>query len=51
MENAGRVKLMRSGDLSALPVQNFFDYDIDDLNRRFGKGNWLFAYWKEDRKV
>ena len=38
-------------DLSALPVQNFFDYDIDDLNRRFGEGNWRFAYWKEDRKV
>ena len=38
-------------DLSALPVQNFFDYDIEDLNRRFGEGNWRFAYWKEDRKV
>ena len=38
-------------DLSALPVQNIFDYDIDDLNRRFGEGNWRFAYWKEDRKV
>jgi len=38
-------------DLSALPVQTYFDYDIDDLNRRFGEGNWRFAYWKEDRKV
>ena len=38
-------------DLSALPVQNFFDYNIEDLNRRFGEGNWRFAYWKEDRKV
>ena len=38
-------------DLSALPVQNYFDYDIEDLNRRFGEGNWRFAYWKEDRKV
>lgn len=38
-------------DLSTLPVQNVFDYDIEDLNRRFGEGNWRFAYWKEDRKV
>lgn len=44
----GKKKRM---DLSALPVQNIFDYDIDDLNRRFGEGNWRFAYWKEDRKV
>jgi len=28
-----------------------FDYDIEDLNRRFGEGNWRFAYWKEERKV
>ena len=27
-------------DLSGLPVQNYFDYDIEDLNRRFGEGNW-----------
>ena len=38
-------------DLSALPVQNFFDYDIEDLNRRFGEWNWRFVYWKEERKV
>ena len=38
-------------DLSGLDVQNFFDYDIDELNRQYGKGNWRFAYWKEDRKV
>lgn len=38
-------------DLSGLDVQNFFDYDIDELNRQYGEGNWRFAYWKEDRKV
>ena len=38
-------------DLSGLDVQNFFDYDIDELNRMYGEGNWRFAYWKEDRKV
>ena len=44
----GRKKRM---DLSRLDVQNFFDYDIDELNRAYGEGNWRFAYWKEDRKV
>ena len=38
-------------DLSGLAVQHYFDYDIDELNRQYGEGNWRFAYWKEDRKV
>ena len=38
-------------DLSGLDVQNFFDYDIDELNRMYGEGNWRFAYWKAERKV
>lgn len=38
-------------DLSGLDVQTFFDYDIDELNRQYGEGNWRFAFWKEDRKV
>ncbi len=44
----GRKKRM---DLSGLDVQSFFDYDIDELNRVYGEGNWRFTYWKEDRKV
>lgn len=47
-KTAGRKKRM---DLSGLDVQNFFDYDIDELNRKYGEGQWRFAYWKEDRKV
>ena len=38
-------------DLSGLSVQHFFDYNIDELNRQYGEGNWRFAYWKEDHKV
>ena len=45
---AGRKKRM---NLSGLDVQNYFDYDIDELNRKYGEGNWRFAFWKEDRKV
>ena len=47
-KQAGRKKRM---DLSGLDVQNFFDYDIDKLNREYGEGNWRFAYWKAERKV
>ena len=38
-------------DLSGLPVQNVFDYDIDELNRKYGEGNWRFAFWSERRSV
>lgn len=33
-------------DLSGLPVQTWFEYDIDELDRAYGKGNWRFAFWK-----
>ena len=39
----------RARDLSKLPKKTVFEYDIDDLNRRYGEGNWRFAFWhKED---
>lgn len=47
-KNTRRKKRM---DLSKLEVQNYFDYDIEELNRKYGEGNWRFVYWKEDKKV
>ena len=44
----GRKKRM---DLSGLPVQTIFDYDIDELNRKYGEGNWRFAFWTEEKSV
>ena len=38
-------------DLSRLPVQTIFEYDIDELNRKYGEGNWRFAFWTEERTV
>lgn len=45
------TKRKKRMDLSKLDVQTYFAYDIDELNRKYGEGNWRFVYWKEDRKV
>ena len=37
--------------LSGLPVQTWFEYDIDELDRAYGKGNWRFAFWKGTKTV
>ena len=44
----GRKKRM---DLSGLPEQIDFDYDIEELNRTYGEGNWRFAFWSERKTV
>jgi hypothetical protein len=41
----------RDSDLSNLPKQVIYDYDINDLNARYGEGNWRFAYWHKHRTV
>ena len=47
-EQEGQKRRM---DLSKLPVQTIFDYDIDELNRKYGEGNWRFAFWSEKKSV
>lgn len=41
----------RERDLSRLPSCSIFEYDIDELNREYGEGNWRFAFWQETIKV
>ena len=41
----------RNRDLEKLPKQSFYDYDINELNKIYGIGNWRFVYWKEHRCV
>ena len=45
------TKRKKRMDLSKLDVQTYFAYDIDELNKKYGEGNWRFVYWKEDKKV
>ena len=47
----GQGERKRRMDLSKLPVQIIFDYDIEELNRIYGEGNWRFAFWSEKKTV
>ncbi len=41
----------RDRDLSMLPQQTVFDYNIDELDAVYGKNNWRFAFWRMHRSV
>ncbi len=41
----------RKRDLSSLPSSEVYEYDLDELNRTFGKGNWWFAFWHKHEQV
>ena len=47
----GQEEQKRRMDLSKLPVQTIFDYNIEELNCKYGEGNWRFAYWSERKTV
>ena len=47
----GQEEQKRRPDMSKLPVQTIFDYDIEELNRKYGEGNWRFAFWSERKTV
>ena len=50
-DQPGQDEQKRRMDLSKLPVQTIFDYDIEELNRKYGEGNWRFAFWSERKTV
>ena len=41
----------READLSEMPRQVIYDYDINDLDNKYGKGNWRFVYWHKHQCV
>lgn len=51
LEGRGQEGRKKRMDLSKLPIQTIFDYDIDELNQKYGEGNWRFAFWSEKRTV
>lgn len=51
LDQNGQEEQKRRMDLSKLPVQTIFDYDIEELNRKYGEGNWRFAFWSERKTV
>lgn len=50
-KSKGKTAGKRERDLSKLPHQTIFDYDIELLDRLYGKGNWRFVYWHKHRSV
>jgi len=52
-QDPGREKRVgkRNDDLSRLPQKSQFRLDIEDLDQKYGKGNWRIAYWHNHRTV
>ncbi len=41
----------RKADLSKLPTKTFYDFDVDDLNAKYGEGNWRIAFWRQEDTI
>ncbi len=46
-----KEKGKREKDLSRLPQSHEFDYNVEELDERYGAGNWRFAFWHVSRSV
>ena len=46
-----KEKGKRKEDLSKLPVQVVYEYDMEQLNKEYGENNWRFAFWNERTTV
>ena len=38
----------RKSDMDHLPTKTFYDLDVDELNRKYGEGNWRIAFWRQE---
>ncbi len=38
-------------DLSKLPQCELYEYDIEELDRKYGKGNWRFCFWERSETI
>lgn len=43
--NGKRRSGWKKGDFSNLPQKNQFQLNIEELNRKYGEGNWRIVYW------
>ena len=41
----------RESDLDKLPTKTFYDLDVDEMNRKYGEGNWRIAFWRQEDTV
>ena len=47
----GKTRGKRERDFADLPECRIYEYDIDELNRTYGEGNWRFAFWEEHTTI
>lgn len=45
-DKSGKQRSSREEWMSKLPWQKIYDYDIDELNRTYGEGGWVFYFWE-----
>lgn len=41
----------RKSDLDHLPTKTFYDLDVDELDRKYGEGNWRIAFWRQEDTI
>ncbi len=46
-KNGGR----KARDLSGLPVQKCFEYDVREIDEKYGKNAWYIQFWREHESV
>lgn len=41
----------RSNDLKGLATRTCYELDVDELDRRYGEGNWRIAFWRKEDTI
>ena len=41
----------RKKDLDSLPTRTCYSLDVDELNKRYGEGNWRIAFWRKEDTI
>ena len=41
----------RQKDLDSLPTRTCYSFDVDELNKRYGEGNWRIAFWRKEDTI
>ena len=41
----------RAEDLSGMATKTFYDLDVEDLDRKYGRFNWRIAFWRREDTI
>ena len=48
---AKKVPGKRKADLDSLPTRTVYELDVEDLNQKYGEGNWRIAFWRTEDTI